>query len=212
MKKRNLGFSLTEIIIVVGILSVLVTAMVPTLIKYIYRAKVSVDISNGREIGAAVERLIAENDTAFYGFFDTRHRTGMSIIADPSNPSGVKAPFCIVEWNNRKKGKPDRGQWEVGNNEQIDFHHEWVKYMPNSMTPVIRSLKGPYDHWVLGYQMSYTSAGVKYPDVMSVQIWIVEGDNTTHWQGGGTWHKVYPNVSIDSYINEESEVFFKDNR
>lgn len=72
MKKRgisNKGFSLVELIIVIAIMAILVAVMVPFLIKYVEKSKVSSDIQladsirNAYLCAATDARVIADNDS-----------------------------------------------------------------------------------------------------------------------------------------------------
>lgn len=57
--KRNSGFTLVELIIVIAILAVLVGVIAPQYLKYVERTKRVVDVSTAREIADAFERVFA---------------------------------------------------------------------------------------------------------------------------------------------------------
>lgn len=61
MKKRNKGFSLIELIIVIAIMAVLVAIIAPNLSKYLGRSKENTDTKNIDEIKTIFERAIAVN-------------------------------------------------------------------------------------------------------------------------------------------------------
>ena len=60
MHMKNKGFSMVELIIVIAIMAVLVGALAPSLIKYVNKARISTDISNGREIAMAIMQCVTD--------------------------------------------------------------------------------------------------------------------------------------------------------
>ncbi|MBQ8147505.1 MAG: prepilin-type N-terminal cleavage/methylation domain-containing protein [Lachnospiraceae bacterium] len=60
MRKKNKGFSMVEIIIVIAIMAILAAAMAPMLIKYVGKARKSRDVDTGKEIYAACIRAAVE--------------------------------------------------------------------------------------------------------------------------------------------------------
>ena len=58
-RKRNAGFSLVELIIVVAVLAVLVGIIAPQWLKYVERSKRVTDVTNAKEIRDAFERVAA---------------------------------------------------------------------------------------------------------------------------------------------------------
>lgn len=51
---ENKGFSLVELIIVISIMAILASALAPSLIKYINKARLARDIDSGRELAHAL--------------------------------------------------------------------------------------------------------------------------------------------------------------
>lgn len=63
MKKKNSGFSLIELVIVIAIMAVLVALIVPNLTKYLGKSKTNSDDKNIDEIKACFERAVAQIST-----------------------------------------------------------------------------------------------------------------------------------------------------
>ena len=62
--KKNKGFSLIELIIVVGIMAILVAIVVPSLIMYVDKARKVRDMDMARVLGEALQRVVATNPEA----------------------------------------------------------------------------------------------------------------------------------------------------
>lgn len=60
--KNNKGFSMVELIVVIAIMVIVAGCLAPTLVKYINKAKLSVDIKNGKEIAKAIMVAVTEEN------------------------------------------------------------------------------------------------------------------------------------------------------
>ena len=90
IKRHNIGFSMVELIIVIGIMAVLAAALAPALIKYIAKTRKATDISNAAEIGKAFTYAMTENE-AVEGYYTTTmsmaNRSKIRIVAFMNAPS-----------------------------------------------------------------------------------------------------------------------------
>ena len=68
-RKDNKGFSLVELIVVIGIMAILVALITPSLLQYIDKAKKAKDIECARVLGTAFERVIFTNEEAYDQWF-----------------------------------------------------------------------------------------------------------------------------------------------
>lgn len=105
MKKNN-GFSMVEIIIVIAIMAILASVLAPTLIKYINKARISSDIDTGRTIVTAITTNIA--DTGDFND-DARTHTDPYPVNSMDNDTFKAAVFKTMGVDGDVHGKANKG-------------------------------------------------------------------------------------------------------
>lgn len=60
--KKNKGFSIIELIIVIAIMAVIAAALAPALVKYVNKARLSTDIDTGKEIAKAIMVAVVDEN------------------------------------------------------------------------------------------------------------------------------------------------------
>ena len=76
--KKNKGFSMVELIIVIAIMAILAGALAPALIKYINKSRISTDIQTGQTIATAIQTALA-NEKGFDCASDQKWQGSKSI-------------------------------------------------------------------------------------------------------------------------------------
>src|SRR4051794_35347228 len=110
-KRNNHGFSLTEMLVVIGIIVVLVSLIIPAVMRTRKQARLSVCMNNLRQIGTFYVLYAERNDDYI--------PLGTSRLRDP-NRSGVVAytPY---------KPPPDLRPWEWPDYHTMNNQYLWVE-------------------------------------------------------------------------------------
>lgn len=107
MKASNKGFSLVELVVVIGIMAVLVGVSAPIYLKYVNNAKVSTDIANAEEIALSFNAGIADSVITLPAAGATSDYTASNF------PSGLSIPVFP-----ESKLNPSVTDWKVTINEE----------------------------------------------------------------------------------------------
>lgn len=81
--KKNKGFSLVELIVVVAIMAVLMGILVPSLVRQANKSKRSVDLNTASEIERAMKRVLS-TDTEIYNMYSGDTKANYSYTIDTS--------------------------------------------------------------------------------------------------------------------------------
>lgn len=100
MRVNNEGFSLVELIVVIGIMAVLVGVTAPIYLKYVNNAKVSTDIANAEEVALSFNAGVADSVIALPSVGATSDYTASNL---PSGLSIETFPECklnasVTDW------------------------------------------------------------------------------------------------------------------
>lgn len=115
MNKRNQGFTLVEIMIVVAIIAILAAVAIPNFIKYRQNSQAAACVSNLKQIEAAVEqvKMTGKENPAYP---TDLVGTDKYIKNEPKCPAGGTyelekdgTPFC----DKRKVDEADKSSWHL---------------------------------------------------------------------------------------------------
>lgn len=86
-KKSNMGFTLLEMVIVVGILAFLLSLLAPEYIRHVERGQRSADLTNAEEVARQLQVYITENEVG-----DREIDEGVSLGYSPVFPPDIAVP------------------------------------------------------------------------------------------------------------------------
>lgn len=89
-KKRNKGFSLVELIIVIAVMAILAGALAPMLIKYIEKSRRSTDLQTADSIQGALQRVLVDTNFPPDG-------TEQAVIIANENTTYSDPATCIAD-------------------------------------------------------------------------------------------------------------------
>lgn len=98
---HNKGFSLVELIIVIAIMAVLIGILAPIYMRFVRRAKISVDVTNADEIARAIGVAIADSPDSIINGMSVAsvasYAADAAIISDAAGNVLVVAPASEVK-------------------------------------------------------------------------------------------------------------------
>lgn len=110
---KNKGFSLVELIIVIAIMAILAGALAPALIKYINKARLSVDIDKGGDIGRAIVAAVT-NEAAFEAAKDHSTPVDVNSMDDQPFKDEVFKAFGVKSFQGKSKKDADGNPFPSG--------------------------------------------------------------------------------------------------
>ena len=95
IKKKNRGFTLMEMLIVVAIIAVLVAVAIPVLNNNLEKARQAVDMANARAIQAILATLVNTGEVVFPEKTNDTYAEGIGIVGFPGENQRY---LCRRDW------------------------------------------------------------------------------------------------------------------
>ena len=162
------GFSLIELIVVIGIIGVLAAILVPSMIGYVSKSKRAADVSSAREAYMRTIDIMVDNSDVEDSFYSG----GSTEFARYDNVEGVSYDLILVSYLDGLGGTNGAGKvWTPVDSTQQDFCDALNKRMDysSSDTSIKQKIKtkdsslGTLNRWYIGYRKS---------NPKTVEIWI----------------------------------------
>ncbi|MBQ8984198.1 MAG: prepilin-type N-terminal cleavage/methylation domain-containing protein [Lachnospiraceae bacterium] len=180
--RRNKGFSMVELIIVIAIMAILAAALAPTLIRYIRKAQKTYDIDTGRVIGETSQAILAEEET----YVSTLNAGRGTLVMSPyesfykhnttevtCNTGGDDYTLVIV-CNTQSNGQ---GKLEIrpGNNESQSFVQALNEQLGAGFKVRCKDPAGD------GTKMTSYIVGYQKDNPNRVEVWIGSGNTSPEY-------------------------------
>ncbi|MBP5362896.1 MAG: prepilin-type N-terminal cleavage/methylation domain-containing protein [Ruminococcus sp.] len=171
MKKKSLkGFTLIEIIVVIGIIGVLAAILIPTMIGYVNKSKRASDVSSAREIYIKVIGVMSDEDQTDAA--DAFYNGGSVEYSKFDDLSKVQYDLVVVSYLDGLSGTDGSGNiWTPVDSDQQEFCDALnnsldFKNSSNGSKIKIKSKDsniGIMNRWFIGYRKS---------DPQTIEIWV----------------------------------------
>lgn len=177
MKRKQKGFTLIELIVVIAIIGVLAAILVPTMMGYVKKSKRASDVASAREIHTSVLDLILEDEDVNDSFYEKGSNYTAS-IAKTDAISNQNYDLVLVAYLDGASGTDGSGKiWTEIDSGQQSFCEKLNKkldYTPGS-TSIKMNIKTKaedsserYNRWFIGYRKQTPS---------TVEIWVGDGSS-----------------------------------
>lgn len=175
MKRKQKGFTLIELIVVIAIIGVLAAILIPTMLGYVKKSKRASDVASAREIHTSLLDLILE-DTDSSDSFYTQGSSYSAAIRKRDAISNQDYDLVLVAYLDGASGTDGSGRvWtEIDSGQQLfcDKLNKKLDYTAGSSAIKMKIKSSPdnsgdrYNRWFIGYRKQTPS---------TVEIWVGDG-------------------------------------
>lgn len=95
-QRKNRGFSLVELIVVVLIMGIIAVSLAPQVMKWVYKARESADFQAADDLKAVGQVIVAEYEIDGAVLADAQYNvtgTGLAVVGETDPNSGMKELF-----------------------------------------------------------------------------------------------------------------------
>lgn len=177
MKRKQKGFTLIELIVVIAIIGVLAAILVPTMLGYVKKSKRASDVSNAREMHTSVLDLVLEDDEANDSFYEQASNYSASIKKTDAI-SHTDYDLVLVAYLDGAAGSDGSGKvWTEMDSAQKTFCDKLNKRLGYAAGSSAIKLKinskadkstEKYNRWFVGYRKDTPT---------TVEVWIGDGSS-----------------------------------
>ena len=119
--RKNKGFSLVELIIVIAIMAILFGVMAPQLIKYIEKSKVSSDTQLAGTVQTAVVTALSDPEVNDWSLYDSTFTTWESAVGVAGLSTTNKLESAALETLGAKSGGEVNGSLKSSKASSVSF-------------------------------------------------------------------------------------------
>ena len=178
IKRKQKGFTLIELIVVIAIIGVLAAILVPTMLGYVKKSKRAADVSAAKTTHTTVMNLIVGDESINESFY-TNGSNVSSAIPKTDELSGQAYDLVIAAYLDGGAGTDGSGKaWTPADNGVKDFCDAINKELSfKASDPEIKNKikmrsdvkNKKFNRWYIGYRKDN-------PD--TIEIWIGDGAST----------------------------------
>ena len=165
-RRRRAGFTLVELLVVIGIAAVMIAMLIPTLGAARRQARTLVCLSNVRQLGVAYQTYLTQNDRSSFEYLTTPAGFWMQLLKPMSSQIRLFS-ICPEATDSSSGVGSDYESWEMlGNRGAYTFNGWLYRYDLNDPSDMNDSY-GPHSAYI-----TLPTSGSSSVPIFSDGIWV----------------------------------------